>query len=174
VLVGTLEVDGSADLAPKHMAMPLGWQNWFCFVCSPRHATQRNAERTGQFTVSFPRPEQLLETSFAAAPRSEDSSKPGLAALETVAARRVDGVLLAGTSTWLECELDRIVAGFGDNTLIVGRVVAVAVEEGALREPDRDDGGARPRPPAARLPRPGRFAAVADSLSFPFPADFRR
>jgi len=27
VLVGTLEVDGSHDLAPKHMAMPMGWKN---------------------------------------------------------------------------------------------------------------------------------------------------
>ena len=38
VLVGTREGDGH-DLAPKHMAMPLGWDNYFCFVCSPDHAT---------------------------------------------------------------------------------------------------------------------------------------
>ena len=42
VLVGTIESDGTThDLAPKHMAMPLGWSNFFCFACSPRHATQR-------------------------------------------------------------------------------------------------------------------------------------
>ena len=56
VLVGTREEDGRHDLAPKHMAMPLGWQNHFGFVCHPSHATQRNAERTGVFTVSFPVP----------------------------------------------------------------------------------------------------------------------
>jgi hypothetical protein len=32
VLVGTREDDGSHDLAPKHMALPLGWQNHFGFV----------------------------------------------------------------------------------------------------------------------------------------------
>jgi predicted pyridoxine 5'-phosphate oxidase superfamily flavin-nucleotide-binding protein len=49
VLVGTLEEDGSPDLAPKHMAMPRGWENWFCFACSPRHATQR-IELIGKLT----------------------------------------------------------------------------------------------------------------------------
>ena len=82
VIVGTREGDGH-DLAPKHMAMPLGWDNYFCFVCSPQHATQSNAQRTGQFTVSFPRPEQIVEASLAAAPREEDSSKPSLAAIPT-------------------------------------------------------------------------------------------
>ena len=31
VLVGTREPDGSFDLAPKHLAMPLGLQDWFGF-----------------------------------------------------------------------------------------------------------------------------------------------
>jgi hypothetical protein len=35
VLVGTLQNDGTPDIAPKHMAMPLGWENRYCFVCSP-------------------------------------------------------------------------------------------------------------------------------------------
>ena len=39
VLVGTREPDGRHDLAPKHMALPLGWQNYFGFVCAPRHST---------------------------------------------------------------------------------------------------------------------------------------
>ena len=64
VLVGTREEDGSHDLAPKHMAMPLGWQNHFGFVCHPSHATQRNAERTGAFTVSFPRPASVVWCAF--------------------------------------------------------------------------------------------------------------
>ncbi len=64
VLVGTLE-EGGHDLAPKHMAMPLGWSNYFCFACSPRHATYRNAERTGTFTVSFPRPGGVVGASLA-------------------------------------------------------------------------------------------------------------
>ena len=63
VLVGTSEGDGW-DFAPKHMAMPLGWEGFYCFVCTPEHATYRNLTAV-RFTVSFPRPEQIVEASFA-------------------------------------------------------------------------------------------------------------
>ena len=51
VLVGTRDEDGSLDLAPKHMAFPMGWQNYFGFVCTPSHKTYANIERTGQFAT---------------------------------------------------------------------------------------------------------------------------
>jgi len=72
VLVGTREPDGRFDLAPKHMVLPLGWQNYFGFVCTPRHATYFNAWRERAFTVSFPRPDQLVEASLAASGRCDD------------------------------------------------------------------------------------------------------
>jgi len=172
VIIGTLEPDGARDLAPKHMAMPLGWQNHFCFVCSPRHATQRNAQRMGAFTVSFPRPEQFLQVSMAAAGRTEDDTKPSLAALQTHPSAHVEGVLLTGAAAWLECELERVVDGFGENTLIVGRVVAAAVDERSLRDPDVDDGELIHHEPLLAYLSPGRFASVGQSMSFPFPSDF--
>ena len=64
VLIGTREPDGGHDLAPKHMVTPLGWQNYFGFVCTPRHGTYGNAQRTGVFTVTYPRPEQLVTVSY--------------------------------------------------------------------------------------------------------------
>ena len=173
VLVGTREEDGGHDLAPKHMAMPLGWQNYYGFVCHPAHATQRNAERTGEFTVSFPLSDGVLQASLGAASRAPDGSKPSLAAIPVFPARTVDGVLVHDASVWLECELDRIVEGFGENTLIVGRVVAAAVAEDAHRASDADDAELiRSRPLLAYLP-PARFAEVAETFSFPFPVDFR-
>ena len=56
VLVGTREPDGSHDLAPKHMAIPMGWQNYFGFVCTPSHHTYSNVQRSGVFTVLDYRP----------------------------------------------------------------------------------------------------------------------
>lgn len=173
VIVGTREPDVGHDLAPKHMAMPLGWQNYFGFVCSERHTTQRNAQRTGAFTVSFPRPEQFLEAGLAAGGRLEDLSKPGLAALATRPATQVDGVLVSGAAAWLECELERVVDGLGENTLLVGKVVAAAVDERSLRDPDTDDAELLEGAPLLAYLSPGRFARVAGSMSFPFPADFR-
>ena len=86
VLVGTKEA-GDYNFAPKHMAMPLGWEGFYCFVCSPRHATYRNVIEHPQFTVSFPRPEQIVESSLAAGGRFEGGVKPTLAAVPSVPAR---------------------------------------------------------------------------------------
>ena len=71
IVVGTREPDGSFDLAPKHMVTALGWENHFAFVCTPSHGTYVNALREGAFTVSYPRPSQVLTASLAAAPRCE-------------------------------------------------------------------------------------------------------
>lgn len=174
VLVGTKEPAGGYDLAPKHMAMPLGWQNRYCFVCSPRHATYVNALRTGEFTVSFPTAEQVVSTSLAAAPREDDGSKPALAGLETVPARAVDGVLLAGAYLALECRLERVVAGIGENAIVTGEIVAASAAAEALRAPEVDDHELLSQFPLLAYLSPGRFALVGASRSFPFPVDFRR
>jgi flavin reductase (DIM6/NTAB) family NADH-FMN oxidoreductase RutF len=172
VIVGTREGGGGYDLAPKHMAMPLGWQNYYCFVCSPRHATQHNVEATGEFTVSFPRPDQVVQASMAA-PRIEDGSKPALAALETLPASTVDGVLVRGAYLWLECALERMLEGFGDNTLIIGRVLAASADERILRGQEADNRDPIRDAPLLVYVSPGRFASVEQSSSFPFHADFR-
>ncbi|HHQ13679.1 MAG TPA: flavin reductase, partial [Chromatiales bacterium] len=140
VLIGTLEADGTPDIAPKHLAIPMSWDNYFGFVCTPRHATYVNAKRTGQFTVTYPRPEQILYTSLAASPRcGDDGSKPVLAAFDTTPATRIDGVFVAGGYINLECEVFKIIDGFDINSLITGRIVAARVHRDALRVSDGDD-----------------------------------
>ena len=174
VLVGTMEADGQHDLAPKHMAFPMGWENYFGFVCTPRHGTYGNIRRDGAFTVSYPRPSQLVLTSLAASPRCEAESKPALSALPVFPASSVAGVLLEGASAFLECELERIVDGFGVNSLIVGKVVAARVAEDAERMDDGDDQALINQAPVLAYLNPGRFAAIDDSLSFPFPAGMKK
>jgi flavin reductase (DIM6/NTAB) family NADH-FMN oxidoreductase RutF len=172
IIVGTVEGDGY-DLAAKHMAMPLGWDNYFCFVCSPEHATQGNAERSGAFTVSFPRPDGIVAASLSASPRQDDNTKPGLAGIRTFPASVVDGVLVADSNLWLECELERVIDGFGSNTLIVGRIVAAAAPRGALRAADDDDADLIFNQPLLAYLSPGRFARISASLSFPWHVNTR-
>lgn len=171
-LVGSKEFDGSFDLAPKHMAMPVGWQNYWCFVCTPRHATYRNIEWHGQFTVSFPAPDQMVAASMAAGPRGPEGVKPSLEALETFPARTVEGVLVEHSRLWLECELERIVDGFGENSIVVGTVVAAAAPEQSLRSADQDDADLLHSAPLAAYVSPGRFASVGETYSFPYYVDF--
>jgi flavin reductase (DIM6/NTAB) family NADH-FMN oxidoreductase RutF len=156
------------------MAFPVGWENYFGFVCTPRHHTYGNAVRDGAFTVSYPRPTQLVSASLAASPRCEGDSKPALAALEVFSASTVPGVLVSGCSAWLECELERIVDGFGPNSLVIGRVTAARVAEDALRLRDGDDAEVVHQAPLLAYLRPGRFAAIDNSLSFPFPAGMKK
>jgi flavin reductase (DIM6/NTAB) family NADH-FMN oxidoreductase RutF len=174
VLVGTRERDGSYDLAPKHMAFPMGWENYFGFVCTPRHSTYHNARREGVFTVSYPRPTQIVLTSLAASGREEGGAKPSLYALPTFPAREVDGVLLEDGYLYLECMLDRIVDDFGENSLISGRVVAAHVSEDYLRASELDDNDLISGSPLLAYLNPGRYARVEESNSFPFPVDFSR
>ena len=173
-LVGTREPDGSYDLAPKHLAMPMSWQNHFGFVCTPRHRTYQNIVRERAFTVSYPRPSQVALTSLAAEPRCDDDTKPDLQALRTFPATQVDAPLVAEAYAFLECKLERIVDGLGDNSLIIGAVVAAAVDPSALRESDGDDQALLHAAPLLAYLYPGRLAVVADTLAFPFPRGFGR
>ncbi len=174
VIVGSKQTDGTYDLAPKHMAMPIGWQNYYGFVCSARHATYRNIEREGAFTVSFPRPTQVVTSSLAASPRCDGDEKPILTVLPTRPATRVDGVLVEDCSLALECELDRITDGFGANSLIIGRVVAAVVDERDLRISERDEGEQIFDSPLLVYLSPGRYAEIRETARFPFPKGFSR
>lgn len=174
VIVGSKEKDGEYNLAPKHLAMPLGWENNYCFVCSPRHRTYHNIRRHREFTVSYPRPTEVLLASLAAAPRCEDQSKPSLLALPTFPARGVDGVLVEGCYLFLECKLRDILDGFGPNSLIIGSVVAAATHEDCVRHKDRDEADQIHHSPLLAYLNPGRLAEIRQSYSFPFPRGFSR
>ena len=174
VLVGTLEPGGAHDLAPKHMAIPIGWENYYGFVCTPRHHTYANIQREGAFTVSFPRPSQLVLTSLAASPRCGDEDKPALSVLPVFAASKIDGVLLEGGYLFLECELDRIVDGFGVNSLIIGRIVAARVAADAQRIHEGGDQALVHNSPILAYLLPGRFSTIDKSLTFPFPAGMKK
>ncbi len=173
VLVATREGDRH-DVAPKHLAMPIGWGNFFGFVCSPSHATYRNLEAHPEFTVSFPGVDRLLHASMAAGARHDDQSKPTLAAVPVFPARRVDGVLVEGCRLYLECVLDRFVDGFGENSIVVGRVVAAAAARAALRGYDVDDADLLHELRPLVYLAPGRIAEIGETYAFPFPVDFRR
>lgn len=173
VLVGTKEGD-DWDFAPKHMAMPLGWDDLYGFVCTPRHATYRNLGAHPWFTVSFPLPDQIVASSLTASGRAEGGRKPTLAALATEPARVIDGRVVSGCGLALECALERMVDEIGDASLVVGRVVAASAPHEALRDPDVDDADLLHRLGPLAYLHPGRFAEIRDTRSFPLPADFQR
>lgn len=174
VLIGSREQDGAYNFAPKHMALQLGWDNYFGFVCTPRHSTYQNIQREGAFTVSYPRHSQVVLASLAATARTGDCVSPQLGALPTFQACKIDGRFVEDASLFLECRLDRVVEGFGENSLIAGRIVTAHVPEEALRRTEVDDHDVIFRSPLLAYLNPGRFASIENSFSFPFPADFKK
>ena len=174
VIVGTREADGSYDLAPKHLATPLSWAAHFGFVCTPAHATYQNIKREGVFTVSYPRPTQIVLTSLTAAPREPDGSKATLDALPTFPAPRIDGRFITDAYFFLECELDRIIDGFAENSLIVGRIVGAYAHADSLRGADVDDNDLLAEAPLLAYLNWGRFARIRESYAFPFMRGFKR
>lgn len=174
VLIGTREESGAADMAPKHMVTPMGWQNYFGFVCTPRHGTYQNIKRTGTFTVSYPRPSQLLYTSLAASPRTDDNEKPSMRALQTFPATQIDGAFIKDAYLFFECEHYKTIDGFGENSLITGKIIAAHAHSDALRASEWDDQELIHDAPMIAYLQPGRFTQIDTSHAFPFPAGMKK
>jgi len=174
VLVGTVDPDGSFDMAPKHMVTPMGWQNYFGFVCAPTHSTCSNIQRTGEFTVSFPRPSQVLFSSLAASPRLADGDKPVLDYFKTFPASNVEGRFIDEAYLYFECRHFKTVDGFGPNCLITGEIVAAYAEPAFLRSSELDDQEVIHDSPLFVYVAPGRFAEIDRSNAFPFPAHMKK
>jgi len=179
VVIGTRnEEEGDYNLAPKHMAAPMGLANYFGFICTPKHKTYRNAVRHGAYTVSYPKPSQVVLASLAASPRvgppEGPKEKRSLDQLPMLKAEEVDGVFLEDAYLFLECDLHRRVDDLGENSLLIGEVKAVHVQKEALHVSEQEaDDVIHENPLLAYLP-PDRYATIDESNAFPFPAGFQK
>ncbi|NND08653.1 MAG: flavin reductase [Saprospiraceae bacterium] len=175
VIIGTQENDGY-DLAPKHMATPMGFDNYFGFVCTPNHGTYHNVKKHGCFTVSFPTPDQIITASLSASPRSGDISKSAgiIEALPIAEATSMHAPLLCDAYLYFECDLFKIVDGFGENSLITGSIRKAFVQKGYLRISELDEADQLQKYPLLAYIAMGRFANISNTYNFPFPKDFKR
>ena len=175
IVIGTRE--GAAyDLAPKHMATPIGFDNYFGFVCTPKHATYQNIKENKEFTVSFPLPDQVVLASLSASPRCDDISKSKaiVEALSTIKATTVDALFISESYLYLECKLFKIIDGFNENSIITGKIVAAHVDKNHLKESDKDEQQQLKENPLLAYIAYGRFAKITETYNFPFPKNFKR
>ncbi|WP_421803307.1 flavin reductase [Flagellimonas sp.] len=175
VVVGTKEQDGY-DLAPKHMATPLGFDNYFGFVCTPRHGTYQNVKKTGEFTVSFPKPDQVTTTSLSASPRTEELAKSQqiVEALPLIKAATMDAPFVKDAYLYMECEVFKIIDGFGENSIITGKIKEAYVHTDYLKVSEKDEQEQLRNNPLLAYISYGRFAKIDETYNFPFPKDFKR
>jgi flavin reductase (DIM6/NTAB) family NADH-FMN oxidoreductase RutF len=155
------------------MVTPMGWQNYFGFVCTPTHSTCSNIQRTGEFSVSYPKPGQVLYSSLAASPR-QDGHKPVLDYFNTFPGQQVHAPLIEEAYLYFECRHFKTVDGFGPNCLITGDIIAAYAEPEFLRSSELDDQEIVHDSPLLAYLAPGRFATIDRSNAFPFPANMKK
>lgn len=174
VVIGTKEGD-SYDLAPKHLAIPIGVDNYFGFVCTPRHKTYHNIKHTKEFSVSFPLPDQVVLASLCASPRCEDNTamKPIIDALPSIKATSIDALCLTESYLFLECKLFKIIDGFNENSIITGTIIAAYCHKDYLKISEKDEQQQLKKNPLLAYIARGRFARISETYSFPFPKDFK-
>lgn len=175
VIVGTKEGVGY-DMAPKHMAFPMGFNNYFGFVCTPNHHTYHNVVNNGEFSVSYLLPKQVIQAAISASPRHNDISKSDevISALPTINGTVTDTLLMEDAYVRLECKLHKIVDGFDQNSLIAGKVIAASVHPEYLRVSEKDERDQIAEHPLLAYVADGRFASVSETFNFPYPKDFCR
>lgn len=169
-VIGTKEENGY-DLAPKHMVTPLGRDNYFGFVCTPSHGTYHNVKKEKVFTVSFPRPDQVVLASLAASPRCGDDHKIKaiVEGLPTFKSEKIDALFVKNAYLYLECKLEKIVDGFGEFSLIAGKITGAYVCDDSMRISEGDDQQMIYQAPMLAYLPYGRFAEIKNTLAFPYP-----
>ncbi len=174
IVIGTKE-GATYNLAPKHMATPIGFDNYFGFVCTPNHATYQNIKETQEFTVSFPTPDQVTLASLSATPRCDDNlgTKPILETLPTIKASLVDAPCIESSYLFLECKLFKIIDDFNENSIITGKIIAAHVDKNYLKVSEKDEQKQLKENPLLVYISQGRFARITETYNFPFPKNFK-
>ena len=175
VVIGTKENHGF-DLAPKHMATPLGFSDFFGFVCTPRHKTYHNIKEHSRFSVSFVKPDQVLLSSLAAMPRCavKDFPKEITDHIPTVSGEDGETIFLKDSYVMLDCSLHKIIDGFDDYSLITGKIERAMVHKNYKIVSDEGRQQQIYDHPLLAYIAQGRFASIKETLSYPYPKDFQR
>lgn len=173
VVIGSKEGEGF-DLAPKHMATPIGFSDFFGFVCTPRHQTYHNIKRSGHFSVSFVRPDQILLSSLAAMPRCsvEEFTKDITDHIPTLLSQ--NSIFIRDSYVMLDCSLHKIIDDFDDYSLITGKINRAWVHKAYKIVSDEGHQQQIYENPLLAYIAQGRFAEIRETLSYPFPKDFKR
>ena len=175
VVIGSKEEQGF-DLAPKHMATPLGFSDFFGFVCTPRHNTYHNIKNHSRFSVSFVKPDQILLSSLAAMPRCavKDFPQEITNQIPTITLNNEASIFVKDSYVMLDCSLHKIIDGFDDYSLITGKIEQAMVHKNYKIVSDEGHQKQIYDHPLLAYIAQGRFASIKETLSYPYPKDFQR
>lgn len=134
VLVTTLNEDGTSNLAPKSWISMMAFEPPILALgCNLTHRTARNILTRKEFVVNVPGAELasvVWESGELPHPRPVEA-----AGLTPVPSTRVGPPRIRECKAHLECTLDQHLA-YGDEVILLGRIVAVSVDRGAFEVED--------------------------------------
>jgi len=123
ILVTTLRRSGLPNVAPKTQCMSVGRrEEYFAFVCTPKHHTYQNAKADKEFVVNYPGP-NLIEKISATSQIAENIDEVALAGLTSIPSLVVKPPRIKECMVHLECKVMDI-KDLGDGSIILGKVVA--------------------------------------------------
>jgi len=123
ILVTTLGPDGLPNVAPKTQNMDVGrTEEYFAFVCTPKHHTYQNAKTNGEFVVNYPGPE-LIRNVSASSQFAENVDEIALAGLTAIPSLVVKPPRIKECFAHLECRLVEI-KDLDSASIILGKIVA--------------------------------------------------
>jgi len=130
----TCSYKGKANVMPVAYVMPLSIRPPLIAVAiSPERYSYDVVHKSEEFAINLPTRRLLHHVQFLGSVSGADIDKLELTKLPSRRARRVNTVLLEGCVGWIECGLEEEYE-IGDHVLLVGRVVAAAVEEEAFSD----------------------------------------
>lgn len=151
--IGTIGPDGVPNLAPYSFFNAVSDKPPFVLFSSvDRKDSQANIEATGEFTCSLASWELREQMNMSSAPVATEVDEFRLARLEVAPSRHVAPPRVAGSPAALECRLWKTIELPGDprrpgqprNTIIIGEVVGIYIDDAYIRDGRFDTAAARP------------------------------
>jgi flavin reductase (DIM6/NTAB) family NADH-FMN oxidoreductase RutF len=134
VLVSTRSPAGVDNVAPYGMCMPISMDPpMFAIGVKPTRHTCQYIKRRGEFGINFLGPALKQACVLSAEEISPELSEFDHAGLGRFPAAEIDVALVAESPANMECRLEWMHAA-GDHDVMVGRIVAIWVDDAVLRE----------------------------------------
>jgi len=174
ILVTTLGPGNIPNVAPKTQCMDVGRrEEYFAFVCTPKHHTYQNAKANKEFVANYPSPE-LIQKVSATSQSAENVDEIALVGLTGIPSLVVKPPRIKECRVHLECKVVEI-KDLDVASIILGKVVA----RSASKEASFERGKAKERinllsnHPLLAYVYPDHYTTIGSATEFIFPKNYK-
>ena len=174
ILVTTLGGNGLPNVAPKTQCTSVGRrEEFFAFVCTPKHHTYQNVKANKEFVVNYPSPE-LIEKVSASSQFAENVDEVALSGLTSISSLVVKPPRIKECMAHLECKVVEV-KDIDDVSIILGRVVARSADrEKSFKKGTAEEGiKLLSKHPLLAYVYPDHYTRINTAEKFIFPKNYK-